>query len=58
MGVGEKCAPGGEAIDVGGLSLGMTAEATDPVIEIVDGDEQDVRRLRRCGIGGKVGREE
>ena len=57
MGIREQRAPGGEAIDVGGLRLGMTAEATDPVIQIVDGDEQDVGRLMRCRVGGQIGRE-
>jgi hypothetical protein len=36
MGVGKEHAPLGEAVEVGGGSLRMAPEATDPVIQVVD----------------------
>ena len=42
MGIGEKDPGGGQAIEVRGLGLGMPGKATDPVVEIVDCDEQYV----------------
>ena len=58
MGVGKEYAAGGEAIKVRGDRLRMSAQATDPVIEIVDRDEQDVGSVRRqLGGGGEAGRE-
>ena len=49
--VREKCAALCEAIDVRRLDLGMPAEAADPVVLIVNGDEEDVwlRGRIRCG---------
>ena len=37
----------GEGIDVRCLGLRMATEATDPVVEVIDGDEQDVRSFSR-----------
>ena len=37
----------GEGIDIGCLGLRMATEATDPVVEVIDGDEQDVRSFSR-----------
>ena len=37
---------------MGGASLGMAAQAADPVIEVVDADEEDVGR-RRGQVGSK-----
>ena len=42
MPIGKKGAHPGEAVDVGGFRLGEPAEATDPIIQIVDRDQQDV----------------
>ena len=42
MGVGEEHARGGQPIEVGRASLRMAAKATDPVVQIIDGDEEDV----------------
>ena len=43
MPIGKKGAHLGQAVDVRGLGLGVSAEATDPIIQIVDREEQDVR---------------
>ena len=51
MGVGEEHPGGGQAIQVRGLGLRMPGEATDPVIEIVDRDEQYVWAIG-CMDGG------
>ena len=42
MGVGEEHARGGQTIEVGCASLRMAAEATDPIVQIINGDEEDV----------------
>ena len=42
MPIGKKGAHPGQAVDVGGFRLGVPAEATDPIIQIVDRKEQDV----------------
>lgn len=47
VGVAEKDAAFGETIQVGREGLRMSAHATDPVIEIVQGDEKDVGFLGR-----------
>jgi len=43
MGVCEEDTGGGQSIQIRGLGLGVPAEATDPVVEVVDRDEQYVR---------------
>lgn len=48
MGAGEEGAAFGEGVDGGGLYLRMSAHAADPVVLIIDGDEEDVG----AGIGG------
>lgn len=40
-GIREEGAAGGEAVDIGGVGLFM-AEATNPVIPVIDSDEEDV----------------
>ena len=45
MSIGKQSAHLGQAIDVGCLGLGVSAEATDPVVQVVDRKEQDVRRI-------------
>ena len=47
----EQHAPRCEPIDIGSLGLGMSSKTTNPVVQIVDGDEQDVRRF----VFGKTG---
>jgi hypothetical protein len=43
MSVGKQGAHLGQPVDVGGLGLGVTIKATDPIVQIVDRKEQDVR---------------
>jgi len=54
MSVGEQHAAGRQAIHVWSLCLRMSSHATDPVIEIIDGDEKDVGFLQRIGSDLKV----
>ena len=42
----------GERIDIRGLRLGMSVETADPVVLVVDGDEQDVGSLLSGGGQG------
>lgn len=46
-----------QAVDVGRPRLGMPTQATDPVIQVIHGDEQDVGLLRSLGPGCYEGRE-
>ena len=50
VGTVESNAPSCQSVDIGRLRLFVAAEMTDPVIEIVHSNEQDV------GLGG-IGRE-
>ena len=43
-----------KSVDVRGLGLDVTTEETDPVVEVVDGNEEDIRLLGRFG-GGQGG---
>lgn len=43
MGIGKEHPPLGQAINIGRESLRMTSHATDPVVEIVDGNQQGIR---------------
>ena len=47
MGLFKEHAPFGQCIYIWCLGLRMTTEATDPVVEVIDGDEQDVRSFSR-----------
>lgn len=49
MGIGEVHPTGGELVDVRGLGLGMSAEVSGPVIEVVDDNDEEV------GLGGLGG---
>lgn len=40
-----------DPIDIGSPGLGMSTKTTDPVVQVVDGDEQDVGRF----VFGKTG---
>ena len=46
-----------KSIDIGSLGLGMSSKTTNPVVQIVDGDEQDVQRfvLGKSGANQKQG---
>ena len=49
----------GKAVEVGRDGLGVSAERLDPIVEVVDGDEEDVGLLCSCletGREGEVGR--
>ena len=59
MPVGKQGAHLGQAVDVGCLGLRVTAEATDPVVQVVDGDKEDVRLFlgpEGQGMEGQGGR--
>ena len=45
MSIGEQRPPLGEAVNVRRLDLRMTAQATNPIILIIDGDKEDIRFL-------------
>jgi hypothetical protein len=45
--VREADAAAGDAVEVGRPHLLVAAEVVDPVVQVVDGDEQDVRLRRR-----------
>jgi hypothetical protein len=52
--VGEEDAAAGERVDVGSTYAGVAAQAAQPVVHVVDGDQQDVAwkrggHLRRIG---------
>ena len=42
MGIGKDHAAAGQSIHVGSTCLGMTIQETNPVIEVIDRNEQDV----------------
>lgn len=42
MGIGEKGATGGQAVDVRGESVWVAIKAADPIVLIIDGDEEDI----------------
>ena len=56
VGVGEESAAGGQPVHVRRLNLRMTLEAADPVVQIVDGDHQDIGTVVGCwrGDGGEA----
>ena len=49
MGLLEEDSLASQFVDVGSLCLWMSAEATNPIVQIVDSDEQDVRPVDRVG---------
>ena len=52
MSVGEKCSSCGQAIEIWSLGLRVTAKATDPVIEVVDRNKQDIGTLSGLATDG------
>ena len=48
VGVGEVDRPFGEALEVGGDDAGVAVEGGNVVVEIIDGDEEDVGLFRAC----------
>ena len=52
MGLGEKNPAGGEPIKIRGQCLRVTAETTNPIIQVIDRDKKHVRaRLLRRAEG-------
>ena len=51
VGIEEGGAAGGEPVQVRSFDKGVPAERADPVILVVDGNEEDVGRLRGSGEG-------
>ena len=49
MGVGEQHPTGGETINVGSVNAFSSPHAVDPVIQIIDRDEEDVGSPRGLG---------
>lgn len=49
MGVGEERAPSGQSIDVRRLDQGVRIQASDPIVLIINRDEEDVRFVRLGG---------
>jgi hypothetical protein len=50
MGIGESGATGGQAIEIGGVHLaGVSTKESNPVVEIVEGEEENI--LLRGGAG-------
>jgi hypothetical protein len=42
MGIIKKHTPGSQPVDIRSLSLGVTTQATDPIIKIINGDQQNI----------------
>ena len=58
MGIIKKHTPGSQSVDIRSLSLGVTTQATDPIIEIIDGDQQNIGpALPHLLIGEQAGRQ-
>lgn len=58
VGVGEKGAAGGKLVDVRGQGIGVSAEAADPVVLVIDGDEDDIGLFGRVDEREEEGEEE
>lgn len=56
MGIGEKHTAFCQTIDIRGFGLRMTVEASDPIVEVIDSDKQDVGLI--SGEWGAEGRDE
>ena len=52
MSIGKKCAPSGESINVGCSGLRMSPQTTDPVIQVVDGNQENVGSI--IGLQSRV----
>ena len=50
MSVGENDTALGEPFHVGRDGLGMSVQRTDPVVHVVDGDEQNIGRVNRLPV--------
>lgn len=46
MGVGEQYSACGQPVDIRGQCLWMSLQATNPVIQIIDGNEKHMRLVR------------
>ena len=58
MGVREKGAAFCQGVDVRREGLGVDAEAADPVVLVIDGNEEDVGPLRCGGLESQGGEED
>lgn len=58
MGVGEEGAVLGDGVDVRGDGIGVAVHAADPVVLVIDGDEEDVGFFGEEGKGEGKGEEE
>ena len=45
MGLLKEHAPFGKSIDIGCLGLRVSSKTTDPIVQIIDGNEQNVGAL-------------
>ena len=58
MGIIKKHTTGSQSVDIRSLCLGVSTQATDPIIEIIDGDQQNIGpALPHLLIGEQAGRE-
>ena len=48
MSFGEQYAPACQRINVWRFDLRVSLQASDPVVEIIDGDEENIGALIRC----------
>ena len=58
MGVGKQHAAGGEPIKIRSVNALSAAHTVDPVIQVINGDEQHVGPAWRLGAGGSDTREQ
>ena len=54
MSIGEEQPSFGQSVDVRRLRLRMATQWADPVIEIVDPDEQDIRLIRCMALQARA----
>ena len=52
MSIGKKHSTLGQSINVRRASLRVTTQATDPVVEIIDGDKEHVHLIRGAEANG------
>ena len=50
MGVGKQHAAGGEPIKIRSVNALSAAHAVDPVIQVIDGDEEHIRAFGREAV--------
>ena len=58
MGIIKKHTTGSQSVDIRSLSLGVPTQATDPIIKIINGDQQNVGpALPHLLVGEQAGRQ-